>query len=438
MPQTQAKIDRVASQSLWLVAITTVGILLGFAISAATARYLGTTAFDDFAVACACLGMCSTIAEAGVGKFAFKVLPRFSIRHQWHAWSGYLRFSFGLTLVICVVLMAGFAFLDWQLDYTRFTASQRFAIAFLPAAAICGIASDFAMANGATTLGMIIIRIVVPTTTLSLIVAVELAMGELTSRVAVLCYGAGAALGAVASLFAVAKTIDNEVWRRSPIYQFAPWLRECLYYALSAFLAASSIRLMLVTLKLLAIDEVQISHFAVASEAGCLVLLLSKSTDKLFQPAISIMIARPDLNYGNQLRAKRYRFIGGACVLFMTGVLLFGEDVLSIFGEEFIEAYDTLWIVAVGACVMTLFSLSPTFLNFQGQSRFVLTLYGANAIVIVLLTVLLAPKFGAVGAGIAFMIPSAASSTVFYFVAARGYQQLSRDNVAKLNDSVVP
>ena len=76
-----------------LVGLSVFGVVLGYALSIAAARILGPNAFEDYAVAVATLGMLSAAAEAGVGKFALKVIPEYTASRKWGLASGYWRFN---------------------------------------------------------------------------------------------------------------------------------------------------------------------------------------------------------------------------------------------------------------------------------------------------------------------------------------------------------
>lgn len=85
---------------LILVLMSAVGVVLGYSLSIVQARRLGALAFQDYAVVVAAMGLLCAIAEAGVGKFALKVIPEFATSGRWPLAAGYWRFS------VCLVLIA--------------------------------------------------------------------------------------------------------------------------------------------------------------------------------------------------------------------------------------------------------------------------------------------------------------------------------------------
>ena len=65
------------------MALSVAGAGIGYASSIAAARILGAAAFENYAVSIATLGLLASVAEAGVGKYALKVMPAFAAAEQW-------------------------------------------------------------------------------------------------------------------------------------------------------------------------------------------------------------------------------------------------------------------------------------------------------------------------------------------------------------------
>ena len=120
-------------------------------------------------------------------------------------------------------------------------------------------------------------------------------------------------------------------------------------------------------MEVLPIAEIQVAYFAAALESGGLILLLSKSTDKLFQPEMSAIIQQKAWGAGARLRRRRYLMVGGCCAAFMATMIIFGRAVLRLYGDEFQNGYPALCFVAFGCCMWTLFSLAPAFLLNNGR-----------------------------------------------------------------------
>ena len=82
-----------------LVAFSLISVGIGYFTSIYVARTLGHDGFEDYAVAIASLALMSTLAEAGTGKFALRILPVYVGARRWSLASGYWRFSLRLIML---------------------------------------------------------------------------------------------------------------------------------------------------------------------------------------------------------------------------------------------------------------------------------------------------------------------------------------------------
>lgn len=71
--------------------------------------------------------------------------------------------------------------------------------------------------------------------------------------------------------------------------------------------------------------------------------LIAKSTDKMFLPRLSVMLERRDARGVSRERWKRLAWVGAVCLAFMLGALLFGREILGLFGPEFVDGYAALY-----------------------------------------------------------------------------------------------
>lgn len=276
-------------QAALLIAMSVVGLGIGYSSSIFAARVLGPEQFQDYAVVIAAMAFLCAVAEAGVGKYALKALPAYTASEQWSLASGYCRF--GIRTVIGISLLL---------------------------------------------------------------------------------------------------------------------------------------------LEVLPVPETEVACFAAAMETGCLILLLAKSTDKLFQPELSLLLAQRSWDAGERLRRTRIRLVGSGCGLFMLVIILFGKSILGLYGPQYLPGYPALCFISFGTCVATTFSLAPAFLRFSGGHQFVIGTTIGGAVSMTILTIGLGHHFGASGAGAAFGITMAAVALLFYFAANRHAAFLTANNSTDL------
>ncbi|MFG0254501.1 MAG: lipopolysaccharide biosynthesis protein [Rhodopirellula sp. JB053] len=426
-PHTE--IDSEPKVAITLVVLTFIGVGLGYATSIFAARVLGPIGFEQYAVAVATLGVMSSIAEMGVGKNALKVLPSYEVSGEYSLASGYWRFGVVTLLLVSGVLSA--SVIGWSFFSQGVATSKPLAVAmlFLPFAAFSGVGIDFVMANRVAVGGAVIARVIVPGITLVLLAGAGVVGMDVSVSAMVVMYGSGAVVGAILAIAVFIKSSPSRYFSTKPSFHLRNWLRYCIYFAVSALFATALFRVSVLVMEALPVEAMEVAHLAAALDTGCLILLLAKSTDKLFQPQMSIVLAEADWETGMQIRTKRYYLIGSACAAFLLVIWLFGKRILSLYGEEFQDAYSALLFVSIGASAWTFFSLSPIFLHYRGMSVYVLIVTAAANVVLLATTAWLGVNYGAKGAGMAFGGVLATTIMLFYF---RSRAELNR--LAKLGN----
>ena len=199
-----------------------------FALSIATARILGPNAFVDYAVAVATLGMLSAAAEAGVGKFALKVIPEYTASRKWGLASGYWRFSLRVTLLGSVLLSVILMILEGGSDSDIRDDPLSVAGVFLPVVAMAGVGVDFVMANRAAVSGAVIARVIVPGTSLMLLISVGLWRDNIGAAGATAIFGIGSTVGLILCANVFRRTSPRQFFTTTGIQLFGLGLGMCL------------------------------------------------------------------------------------------------------------------------------------------------------------------------------------------------------------------
>lgn len=418
----------VSSNTTLLFLLSLVGVLIGYTISIVAARTLGPKHFNDYAVAIAAVGLLSTIAEAGVGKYAFRVLPQHAAAGQWNLAAGFWRFCVfvsGLVSLILIVAVVGPVLLRYgQIGGHALLV----AVLFLPAMAWAGVGIDLVMANRLPVTGTVIGRLIIPGTTLILLLASTYAKGVISVTAAILCFGAGSITGVGCCLLVGYRHAQPALLKAKPQYQVGMWLRQSVSFAVTAFLMSWMFRISLLVMEAFPVAESEVGYLAAALDTSGLLLLLSKSTDKLFQPDMSSVIEKKDWVRGNRLRWRRYTIIASICLVFLTLIIVFGRRILDWYGPGFRQAYPALCLITGGSCIWTLFSLAPTYLMFTGQAPTVITIQVAGGVAMAVLTAVLGTWYGVTGAGCAVGLVLCLMAGVYLWRAQKEFNLLKNSH----------
>lgn len=407
---------------LVLLLITATNFGLAYATGIVVARALGVQDFDEFAVAVAAVTMLSTLAEFGTGKYGMKVLPAYAHAGRWGLARGYRRFANRTILTLCIVL--GLAFLvPGLLEGDGLTAGT-LAVLFLPAMALVGYGAEIVQANRATLRAAVVSRLVVPGTTLLAVVLWRLVVGDLDARTAVGLFGLGWVVGWILVRVFLRQTTPAPYYEAEPRLKTREWLLQVVPFLVFALLVVALAKAGVVVLKRVAPDE-EVSVFSAALETGMFLYLIAKSTDKMFLPELSVALEERDVAKMRRERRKRFAWVGAVAGAFLLATILFGKQILGLFGPGFEKGHAALVIVSAGTAVWTLFSLAPSYLKYVDRKRFVVRCTGVAVLANVLLTWWLGSRHGSVGAAIAFAVPVAGLYLTLAAVTSHHLRRLS-------------
>tara|TARA_R110002049_G_scaffold50370_2_gene142998 strand:- start:69316 stop:70623 length:1308 start_codon:yes stop_codon:yes gene_type:complete len=415
--------ESLARVPLFLVIANVVGVLIGYAITILLARSLSHGEFEQYIGAVATLGLLASAAEGGFGKYGLKIVPVYIANQSIDLLAGYMRFALFGSLVMSVVLGWIAASIETPMRTGNTENLILLAIVFLPAMAGVGVTVDLLLSFRMAVIATLISRILVPLTTLSLVV-VNLAMAEITPLRAVLSFATGSLVGFLLALVLCLRKSRSLTSRVSATTDLFQWITESLSFWAFGFLTAWIFRATLVLTHYLPHGRDDLAMLAPALETGCLILLLSKSTDKFYQPAMSVILATSDWEHGVRFRRNRYIFVGYGVIAFLAVILLFGDQILGLYGKDFGSAYPELCLIAIGSSIWTLFSLAPAFLQFAGERKVLLFSLLGHGTLLAVLTVGLLPTFGATGAAAAFTISISSLAIVNVFLANQRFRKM--------------
>ena len=104
-----------------------------------------------------------------------------------------------------------------------------------------------------------------------------------------------------------------------------------------------------------------------------------------------------------------------ACAL----ILAFGRPLLALFGDNFERGYGVMFILAVGMLARAAVGPAERLLNMLGERKQCVFIYAAAFAINLVLCVILIPRVGIEGAGVATSSALVAESIMFYLVAKR-------------------
>ena len=140
--------------------------------------------------------------------------------------------------------------------------------------------------------------------------------------------------------------------------------------------------------------------YLVAFQTAAVLALVLGAFDVAFAPIMGQAWARKDLVTIRESYAAVHRMAAMATVPLFVGVIVFQDEILSLFGREIGEGGMALMILALGYLLNAMTGSANTVLLMTGRSRTVLLNTVVYGIALVVGTVLLIPQWGILGAAV--------------------------------------
>ena len=217
---------------------------------------------------------------------------------------------------------------------------------------------------------------------------------------AILAYSIAAMSTFVLSQVFLRRRTDPALSSSKPMYRTSEWRRVA-----TSFLAVTAVQIVRNRFVVLAVGfyepAAEIGFFSSAKRVASLAAFGLTAVAAWSSPMIAEYHAT-----GHKDRLQRLARIAAWCTTAFALpvtviVLVFGREILGLFGEEFRHGYSALAIIALGQLVNSVTGPVGYLLTMTGHQRISLRIEAATAAVAVIVSLMLIPRFGLVGAALA-------------------------------------
>lgn len=374
------------------------------------ARHLAIDAFDDYSVAVSIVTLLSTLATMGLEKYALRLISLYIERQNWPRLRGFWLFSLRIIVLFSVFLL-GVLGLGLESILALQDADYHVAIViyagFLPVIALCLFLTEVITVYGKQVQALALYRLFLPATFLLLLSAVYHLQLDITAVSAVLCFGAAWCLTLIVMLITVRAASPSELRQVKPDSKGRRWwLKKSLPLVISSLMMTVLTSSGTIILEILHPSQAVVGTYAVAMQTAGLISLIGTSTNRYYLPMLVVLLERNDQSAIKALLRKRMQLIVCFIVVFLCIIGVWGQEILSLFGSDFSQGYQTLLIGAFGASFSTLFSYSPYYLQFMGRNRLVVSLMSLTALSMIGLSFILGSRYGSTGVALAYAMPT--------------------------------
>lgn len=380
------------------------GTGLAFGLQVLLARLLGLGPYGDYIYAFSLVTLLAVLLKLGLDVVTIRFVPTYWVRSEWGLMRGLLRRTVQLqavsslagALLMLLVVWSVRRRLALDLFHTLLVAAP-----LLPLLTLQFLAEARLRALSRVTLGRIPQEIFQPLAVVALVYAGLLLSDGGVSAPAAMAYTLTATAAAVVLGFVLFwGIVPRDVNAAAPQHRTRHWMRTAIQLSLvaSGFVVIAQIDVLLAGYFL---GTKSAGAYSVASRISRLVTFGLTAVNLAVSPMIPTL-------WAEQRHAELQRLVtlAAAGILLTTlpvavACAVFGDPLLSLFGEEFAGARVALIVLVVGRAFSALSGSTSLLLTMTGHQVLVAKVVGASAAVDILLHIVLVPRFGILGAATA-------------------------------------
>jgi len=383
-------------------ALKVVNTVLAFGTSLLLARLLGAKEYGVYAYAISWAQLLSVPAVMGLNTLLVREVAKYKALEDWGSLRGILRWSDRVVSLTSIGIAAVFSLIVWFLR-GKFSPEVRtalwIAMGLVPLLSFLLLRQGGLQGLGYVVEAQVPQLFLLPATFLVLTVGVYFAFG-LSGAVAVGLRLIAGLVAVLAALFLLKKYLPEPTIGVPPLYRQREWLRSA--FPLLFVGAAGIINQRISTVMVGAMLGPEAAGiFDIALKGSSLVSFALMAANMPLAPAVAELYAKGEKERLQRLVTKsaRVALLGSLPVALV--MILFGREVLSIFGKDFTGGSSVLAILSAGQLVNVAMGSVALLLNMTGYEEDTAKGIGIAALANVVLNAALIPLLGINGAAAA-------------------------------------
>lgn len=395
--------DSIVKKSAQIIVASCIGYVLQYLCHLYLANLMSPADYGNFAVAVSMVFFLSMLVESGASKTFPKYIHYYQHSKDASLLSGFLRTYLVATLLLSVLVICIGSILGYlDLNMTNKGNLKEMhplilALWFVP---------FVALSNQLTSLLKCIkLRVIFEVPRLAVfglpilfIWILSLFGFKENDWSGVALFGGANLVVFVIYIYLAARHIPSAYIKTKPQYAWREWFGTAFPIMISHLFFVGIKQVDLYMVEAFEPDEAGVGYFSVASQTAQGIILFYISLSLIYSPIISKAIAQGGANV-KKILLKMAGIVSFVCLLYLLLLLFFGKLILGLFGEDYIQAYPTMLLLAAGGSVNAIAGGYITFLQYSAKQNLVLVVQLVVLILAILLNALLIPRFGIIGAG---------------------------------------
>jgi O-antigen/teichoic acid export membrane protein len=415
------ELSRLVTGAGFVFACRVSGAVVAYATLVVLARWMGAAELGAYVFAYSWCIILSVVAALGYPNGAHRFISLGLVNRDYSHIRGFVRR--GRQIIIASSFVIGAAAAMIILATTSLMSSNQvtpWLIACLCIPVLAWLHLNVAVAHAFSWNALAVIPkdVLRPLLVLLGVVLVRLAGGALTAIDAMLLFLAASLLVAFGQHAALTRRLTQELEDAQPVYETPTWVCTGLPLLLLGLFTAYFPELS-VNMAALYLSPEDLAKFSAGIRTALILEFVLTAVDHMILPQVSRLFAQRDMIALQRIVARATQIKFWFAVVAVLGLGVFGKHILALFGETFIEAHGALMISALALLFRT--AIGPVALLHLAtghQNRSILP-FACAAVAIVILTILLVPRFGINGAATVMLMVTILWSVWLYILVVR-------------------
>lgn len=364
------------------------------------AQTLGVDQYGTFTYAVAFAFLLATPSTLGLRTTVVRLLPSYCIQHDYEKARGLVRFS----LFVCITVSISIASIGMVVVYLSGTESRNvllLAMLLIPLLALSDLYMGLNRGMKRMVMSLAPSQVIRPTIFIVLVLIASYRLADLTSTFAIALMFTAICMALTVPAASFSKVISNWPVTKNTKTDAYNWLKIAI-----AFFIADSFYEVLNRIDIIMLgamyDESASGIYNVAARTSGLVSFVISAVNSAAASRISEIYTTDGSGKSLQtLVTTISRWVFFFSILIAVLLIALGKPILSLFGEQFIQAYPVLIVCIIGQVINAFAGSVGMLLNMTGNHTQVAKIYGWSAFSNVLLNAILIPKYGVLGAAYA-------------------------------------
>jgi O-antigen/teichoic acid export membrane protein len=388
--------------TLWTTVIRVLGMGISYLSLILFARWMGEEQFGIYSYVFAAITTLAIVPLYGFSYASIPFIAEYEANKTFDKIRGLLLFSTGFVVIASIVVSLVFAVLVSQ-DIVGFGEYKNAIVAGCVALPVFSLLSY--MGGVSRGLGRVIaafapLQVLMPFLFLLLAFLSFYYLNGLDSRRAIWLWFLSMLLIAVAQSLYIYRVVRRRFPGSSRSYEVGHWIRKSSHFLLISIAIAVLFQMDILILGIFLEPEF-VGYYSATARTALLVTMVLQSINSLGARQYATLYNRHDIDELQKLLHSISRWIIWATVGISAFLILTGHFVLSIFGENFTQAYPSLVILTLAHAFAAILGPVTALLNVTGNQEVTAKILTIAILIGVVLNSVLIPAYGMVGAAIA-------------------------------------